>query len=324
MSLVQCGLCPNNCMIPETVKGRCRARMNIGGELYSLVYGKPCAVHIDPIEKKPMFHFLPGSSSFSIATAGCCLSCKYCQNWQISQANPEETPHYDMPPEKVVALAQEKGCRSIAYTYTDPIIFYEYVYDTAVLARKAGLKNILVTCGYINDAPLKELTPLIDGANIDLKGFTEAYYRTVTGGSLAPVMHAIQYMAKHGVIVEVTNLVVPTLNDNLDEIRRMVRWLGEEVSPDVPLHFSRFYPNFKLEHLPATPYETLQAAWAAAREAGLHFVYMGNVYQTEGQETYCPACGALVIKRSGYRILTSNMKGNACAACGAAIYGVFE
>lgn len=323
MSHVQCALCPNNCFIPHLGKGACRVRINIDGKLYSLVYGKPCAVHIDPIEKKPMFHFLPGSQAFSIATAGCCLSCKYCQNWQISQASPEDIPHYDLPPREVVDRAISNGCASIAYTYTDPIIFYEYMLDTAKIAREKGVKNVLVTCGYMNPGPLYEMTPFIDGANIDLKGFSENFYREVTGGSMKPVLESIKYMYQHGVIVELTNLVVPTLNDDLQEIKKMCEWIVSEVSPDVPLHFSRFQPNYKLQHLQATPYETLQQAHDVARESGMKYVYIGNVYQTEGQTTYCPQCRTALIQRAGYRIVDNKLSGQTCPECSETIYGHF-
>lgn len=324
MDRVQCKLCPNECIIPPLGKGRCKARMNLEGKLFSLVYGKPCAVHIDPVEKKPMYHFLPGTGAFSIATAGCCLSCKYCQNWQISQANPEETPHYELPPDLVVERALSSECRSIAYTYTDPIIFYEYMLDTAKLARARGVKNILVTCGYISPEPLREMTPYIDAANIDLKGFTEEYYQTVSQGKLQPVLDCIQYMFRQGVIVEITNLMVPTLNDDMNEVRRMCEWIRDEVSPDVPLHFSRFTPQYKLQNLPATPYESLAEARRIAREVGLKYVYIGNVAQLEGQQTYCPGCGTAVIKRFGYKIMDLNIKEGKCGACGEKIYGLFE
>jgi pyruvate formate lyase activating enzyme len=317
-------LCPNLCIIPPLAKGACRARVNLEGKLFSLVYGKPCAVHVDPIEKKPMFHFLPGTGAFSIATAGCCLHCKYCQNWQISQADPLETPHYELPPELVVERALGANCRSIAYTYTDPIIFYEYVLDTAKIAQSRGVKNVLVTCGYIMEKPMKELTPFIDGANIDLKGFSEEFYLNVTGGKLKPVLDCIKYMYAQGVIVEITNLIVPTLNDDMGEIRKMCEWIKGEVASDVPLHFSRFQPQYKLANLPATPYKTLEEARKVALDVGLKYVYIGNVPQGDGQDTTCPGCHATIIKRVGYTVLENKVAAGACSLCGAKIYGMFD
>ena len=250
---LQCQLCPQECILENYQVGLCRVRINRDDRLYSLVYGKPCTVHVDPIEKKPIFHMLPGSGAFSLATAGCNLTCKFCQNWEISQSGAEETRNSDLPPERVVSLALQKGCRSIAYTYSEPAVFYEYMLDTAKLAHRRGLRNIWVTGGYINPEPLRELAPFVDAANIDLKGFTDEYYRKVCGGRLQPVLDAIELSVKLGILVELTNLIIPTLNDDLDRIGEMCRWIREALGPDVPLHFSRFHPQYRLQKLPPTP-----------------------------------------------------------------------
>lgn len=321
---VQCNLCPRRCKLSHDMRGDCKVRINIKGKLYSLVYGNPCAVHIDPIEKKPIFHMLPGSTAFSIATAGCNLHCKFCQNWAISQVPPEQTRNQDMPPEKVIELALKAGCQSIAYTYSDPIVFYEYTLDTAKIARKHGLKNILVTAGYMNPEPIKELAPWIDAANIDLKGFTEEFYEEMCSATLHPVKRAIELFHKNGVLVELTNLVIPTLNDNHDMIYDMCDWVLNTLDQDVPLHFSRFYPMYKLNNLPLTPKETLEAARQIAFKAGLRYVYVGNIPGTNTENTFCPNCGKVIIERIGYSIINNNLSGSKCTFCGQKIHGIWN
>ncbi len=303
-------------------RGDCRARGNIDGELTTLVYGNPCAVHVDPIEKKPLFHVLPGSASFSIATAGCNLHCRFCQNWEISQRPPEETENYDLPPEKVVAAAGDRDCRSIAYTYNDPIVFYEYMYDTSVLARKQGLKNVMVTAGYINEKPLRELCPVIDASNVDLKGDAD-YYREVCRGTLPPILKTLEVMREMGVWVEITNLIVPTLNDQPEKLKWLTGWIYDHLGPDVPLHFSRFHPMYKLRNLPPTPVETLKTARQIALDGGLHYVYTGNVPGLEGESTFCPGCGKKIIGRIGFQILENNLKNGTCGSCGETIPGIW-
>jgi len=320
---VQCELCPHGCILRPGQRGDCGVRENIGGELKTLVYGIPCAVHIDPMEKKPLFHFLPASPVFSIATAGCNLRCRFCQNWTISQRTPEETNNYDLPPEKLVAAAGRNGCRSIAYTYSEPIVFYEYMYDSSRLAHKAGMKNVMVTAGYINQKPLKELAPLIDAANVDLKGDND-YYRTVCGGTLQPVLDTIILMREKGIWVEITNLIVPTLNDRPEKIKWLVSWVYDNLGPDVPLHFSRFHPMYKLRNLPPTPEQTLKRARQTALEKGLRYVYVGNLRWPEGEATYCPSCGKVVIRRSGYTVLDNHLKNGKCKFCGETIPGVWK
>lgn len=321
MSNVQCELCPRGCVIPPDGRGDCRVRYNRNGELISLVYGKPCAVHVDPVEKKPMNHFLPGSTAFSIATAGCNLHCKFCQNWEISQRSPEETRNYDMPPESVIYEAKQAASKSIAYTYNDPVVFYEYVMDCSKLARKHGLNNIWVTAGYINQTPLLEACKLMDGANVDLKG-DDKYYREIVSGTVKPVQDTIVTMVKEGVIVEITNLIVPTLNDKTEDYKKFVSWVLDAVGPDIPIHFSRFTPMYKLTHLYPTPAETLFAAAELASKMGAHYVYVGNLPPNEWENTKCPGCKKVIIKRRGYRVLENHVGPNGqCDFCKTKIYG---
>ena len=320
---VECTLCPKSCRMAHGQRGDCRVRYNEDGKLYSLVYGKVCAVHVDPIEKKPMYHFLPGTRAFSIATAGCNLHCLFCQNWEISQTDPEDANNTDMPPGKVAALAGRSGSSSIAYTYTEPVVFFEYVEDTSALARERGIRNIMVTAGFINREPLRRLCRVIDGANVDLKGFTEKYYRDVCFGNLRTVLDALVIMREEGITLEVTNLIVPTLNDDMVKIREMCRWMVSELGAEVPIHFSRFSPMYRLKDLPPTPVGTLRRARETALEAGLLYAYTGNVPGDPGEDTFCPSCGKLVIDRYGYRILRNNMVDGKCGSCGEEIYGLY-
>lgn len=321
--IVQCELCPNECIMENGQRSKCRARMNKEGTLYSLVYGKPCAVHVDPIEKKPFFHFLPGTTAFSIATAGCVLSCKFCQNWQISQAKPEDTDTHDLPPEKVVKNAIAYGTRSITYTYTEPTVFYEYMYDTAVLAKKNRIKNTMHSCGYIREKPLRKLSRYMDAADIDLKAFTEEFYLRICGGSLKPVLDALVVLKEEGVWIEITNLIIPTLNDAMKNIREMSRWIQKNLGADVPIHFSRFFPHYKLSNLPPTSLETLTAARKTAMDAGLKFVYIGNM-RDEGENTFCPHCKRLLIERIGYFVKQNNVTDGKCRFCRVPIPGVWS
>ncbi|MEE8637795.1 MAG: AmmeMemoRadiSam system radical SAM enzyme [Candidatus Margulisiibacteriota bacterium] len=322
--VVQCQLCPNLCILPNLARGKCGVRINIKGKLYSLVYGKPVAVHIDPIEKKPLSHFLPGTPVFSIATAGCNLGCIFCQNWQISQVKPEEADHYNLSPEQIVALAKKYNCPSIAYTYTEPTIFYEYMLDTAKLARKTGIKNVMHSCGYINPKPLKELLKYMDAANIDLKAFSEEYYQEMCFGRLEPVLTTLKVIKEEGVWLEITNLIVPGKNDDPKMIRKMVKWIKKNLGPDVPLYFGAFHPHYKLKGVPPTPVKTLEMAYKIAQEEGLNYVYIGNVYGHMTENTYCPKCGKVVIKRQGYKILENNLKNGRCRFCGEKIPGVWK
>ena len=322
--VVQCQLCPNRCIIPNLGRGLCSVRINLEGKLYSLVYGKPVAVHVDPIEKKPLSHFLPGTTAFSISSAGCNLGCLFCQNWQISQVKPEEAEHRNIEPEKLVELAIEAKSPTIAYTYTEPTIFYEYMLATAKLAKKKGLRNIMHSCGYINPAPLKELLKYMDACNIDLKGFSEEYYRQMSNGRLAPVLEALKTVKHQGVWLEITNLVVPGKNDDPKMVRAMCKWIKTNLGPDVPLYFSAFYPQYRLQNLPPTPIDTLEKAYAIAKDEGLNYVYIGNAFGHVKEHTYCPKCGRIVIKRLGFSVEENNALNGKCRFCGHRIAGVWR
>lgn len=321
---IMCTLCPRNCVVEQGKRGYCEVRENRGGIYYSLVYGNPCAVHIDPIEKKPFFHVLPRSSAFSLATAGCNFDCKFCQNWEISQARPEETFNYELPPEEVIKLAKEFRCLSIASTYVEPTIFYEYMHDIGRLTYKEGILNICHSNGYINPKPLRELCKYLDAACIDLKAFSERFYREVTEGSLSPVLNTLKILREEAIHTEIVNLVIPTKNDDLKMIKDMVYWIKEELGLDVPLHFTRFYPQYKLKNLPPTPVETLEKARKLALEEGLRYVYIGNVPGHPGENTYCPNCHKLIIWRLGYRIQQVSLNNGHCAHCGYPIPGIWS
>lgn len=316
-------MCPTECVLDEYQVGGCRTRINKGGVLYSLVYGKPCSVAIDPIEKKPFFHFLPGTTAFSIATAGCVLSCKFCQNWQISQAKPEETDYRDLPPDEVVRNAMFYNCRTITYTYTEPTVFYEYMYDTAQIARKFNIKNTMHTCGYMNEKPLRKLSKYMDAADVDLKAFTEDFYSRICGGRLKPVLDSLVVLRDEGVWLEITNLVIPTLNDDMKKIKEMCQWIVKNLGTDVPLHLSRFFPQYKLKDLPPASLETLENARAVALDAGLKYVYVGNI-RSDAENTYCPKCKKLLIERVGYFVKQNNMPDGKCRFCGTAIAGIWS
>jgi pyruvate formate lyase activating enzyme len=311
-------------LIPEGGRGNCRVRTNIGGKLFSLAYGNPCSVHVDPIEKKPFFHVLPATQAFSIATAGCNLHCLYCQNWEISQRPPEETENLDLPPEAVVNNALQYNCRSIAYTYTDPVIFYEYTYDTSKIAKDKGLLNVLVTAGYIEPEPLSKLCEVVQAIKVDFKGITEDFYKNMCDATLKPVLDNMITIKKLGVWLEMTNLIVPTWNDSEKDIRALCRWVRDYVGVDSPLHFSRFWPMHKLLNLPPTPEESLTRAWDIAKAEGLHFAYTGNIPEHPGNNTYCPKDGKLLIARRGYDVTENHVLNGKCEYCGSDIPGIWK
>jgi pyruvate formate lyase activating enzyme len=321
---VQCELCPKRCLLEPGQSGECRVRINIDGVLRTVVYGYPCSMHIDPIEKKPLFHFLPGTGILSLATVGCNLHCRNCQNWEISQANPEDSQAAFCPPEKLVALARQYNCPSLAYTYTEPIIYYEYTYDTAKLAKDAGLRNALVTAGYINEQPWRQLLKHVDAVTLDLKGITEEFYRKICFATLKPVQEALIVAKDSGVELEVSNLVIPTLNDKPEQLRQLVQWVRTNLGGETPLHFLGFYPRYKMQHLPPTSAETLEMARNIAMAEGMEFVYIGNVQSKDGQNTYCPGCKKLLIERVGYVIMQNRLKDGCCPDCGKEIYGVWK
>ncbi len=326
MREVVCELCPRKCVIPEGGAGDCRVRVNIGGKLLASTYGRPSAMHVDPMEKKPLYHFHPGSPVFSIATAGCNLHCLNCQNWQLSQSGGEEIEEiFNADPVDLVALARDQGCESIAYTYSDPVVFYEYVYDSSILAHEAGMQNVFITAGYINTEPLRRLCKVIDATNTDLKAFDDGFYRKTTGATLQPVLDALVTFREEGVWLEVTNLLIPTLNDDLSMIRRMAKWIRSELGEGTPLHFSRFHPMYRMRNLPPTPGETLDRARQEAMDAGLKYVYIGNISGHMGNSTYCPVDGTLLIKREGFLISEYNLTSDGrCPTCNEPVPGVWQ
>ncbi len=322
---IKCHLCPRNCVLSDGMLGFCRARRPKNGKHYSLVYGNPTSVNVDPIEKKPLFHFLPATNAFSIATAGCNFRCKYCQNWQISQFSPEETTNYQLPPEEVVNKAFQYKCPTIAYTYTEPSIFYEYMLDSAKIAKIRGIRNMYHSNGSLNPEPAEELAKYLDGANIDLKGFTQEFYSKVSEGYLDTVLNTLKILKKNNVWVEITNLIVPTLNDDLDKIKEMSIWVKENLGPDTPIHFSRFHPQYKLRNLHSTPVSTLEKAREIAMGIGLNYIYVGNVPGHVAESTYCPKCKKAVILRRGYTVLEINIDNQGrCKHCSNPIAGVWS
>ena len=320
---LQCQKCPHGCLLGVNEAGICRNRVNYDGKMYSIAYGNPCAVHVDPIEKKPLFHFLPATRAFSIAVAGCNLRCLNCQNWEISQFSPKETQNYDLMPDKVVEQCLSNRCESIAFTYSEPNTFYEYGYDTAVLARAKGIKSVWKSSGYINEKPLRKLCKVIDAANIDLKGYDNDTYRKLNGATLEPVLRTLKVYKEEGVWLEITNLVIPSWTDNLDSIRKMCDWLVANGLAECPLHFSRFTPLYKLNQLPLTPVSTLEKGRDIALAAGVHYVYIGNVPGHSGENTYCHKCGKMIIERRGFSIITNDVVKNKCKFCGERIPGVW-
>jgi len=320
---VVCGICPNRCVLSPGDRSVCRSKVNLDGTLYSLTYGNPCAIHIDPIEKKPLFHFLPQSQAFSLATTGCNFRCLNCQNWQISQAKPHEVRHYELFPSDAVAAALKARSLSIAYTYSEAITYFEYMIATARLAREQGIKNLWISNGYINRPPLLELCKVLDGANVNLKSFDDATYRKLNGGRLKPVLETFQTLHAQGVHFEMTTLVVPGYVDDEEMLKRMCEWILNHVGPDHPLHFLRFSPQYKLDRLAPTPISTLTRFRDIALQAGLRYVYVGNVPEHEGRHTVCHNCGQLLVERQGYHIAAYNLTGNRCKFCNTVIPGVW-
>lgn len=320
---IQCELCPHRCRVSRGKRGLCRVRENRDGKYYSLVYENPCAIHPDPIEKKPFFHVLPGTISYSLATAGCNFQCKFCQNWEISQASPEDVFSYEVPAEMIVKKAKEVGAHSVAYTYVEPTVFYEYMLDIAELTKKAGLLNVTHSNGFINPTPLRNLCKVLDAANIDLKGFSESFYRELCSGELHPVLETLKILKQEKVHLEITNLMIPTKNDEMSSIREMCLWIRKELGPDTPIHFSRFYPLYKLRTLPPTPVSTLEKARAVALSAGLEYVYIGNIPGHEAENTFCPKCKKKIIQRTGYMVGEIHMKAGKCKFCGKPIPGIW-
>jgi pyruvate formate lyase activating enzyme len=324
-STVRCLLCPNQCVIQDGQLGICKDRKNINGKLYSLSYGRIVSLNIDPIEKKPLYHFLPMSTVLSFGTAGCNFSCKNCQNWDIAQASPLEIRSYHYTPQQIVKTAVAQKIPSIAFTYNEPTVFYEYMYETALLAKNYGIKTILVSNGYINPEPLAELIPYLDAANIDLKSFDDKIYIKLNGGRLQPVLNTIKTLKKSGIWLEITNLIVPTYTDDLNMIDNMASWLVDNGCAETPLHFSRFFPAYKLSNLPPTPINTIEEATKIAKKRGMKYVYPGNVLDEKANSTYCPQCDSLLIRRQGYHTsIVGIINDGKCSKCGYKITGVWK
>ena len=321
--LVRCNLCRFNCLISDGACGICAVRENRGGTLYSLVYGRICAEHVDPIEKKPLFHVMPGSTSYSIATMGCNFHCRHCQNYTISQLE-RSTPirGEELMPQDIVQRAIKNGCRSIAYTYSEPTIFYEFAFDTACLAHKAGLKNIFVTNGYISKTALSAIAPFLDAANIDLKGFSDDFYRDIVHARLSEVLDSIIEYRRLGIWLEITTLIIPGLNDSENELKSIADFIVSNLGIDTPWHVSQFYPTYKLTDRPRTPVATLHRARDIGHAAGLRYVYEGNVHGEAGVSTLCPSCSTTLIRRFGYVITSDKISNGTCPECGMPIAGI--
>ena len=322
---IQCDVCPRFCQLRDNQRGLCFVRKREGDQIVLTTYGRSSGFAIDPIEKKPLNHFYPGSSVLSFGTAGCNLSCKFCQNWDISKSREMDTLASFATPEMLADACVKQGCKSIAYTYNDPIIFLEYAVDTAKACAAAGVKNVAVTAGYMSPEARAEFFSVMDAANIDLKAFTEEFYRTLTKSALAPVLDTLRYV-KHetDVWLEITTLLIPGENDSDDELNRQCAWIVENLGPDVPLHFSAFHPDFKMQEVPRTPPATLRRARDIARRHGIRYVYTGNVHDRDGDTTVCPGCGAALIVRDWYDVLEYNLPGGACGGCGYEIAGHFD
>lgn len=320
---VKCLLCPHECLVREGETGLCRTRTNREGVLYSVAYGNPCSVAVDPVEKKPLYHFLPGTEILSLATAGCNFHCLNCQNWHISQVSPLSFQSYDMLPRQVAEMAVSCHAPSIAFTYTEPTVFYEYMFDSAVLAREKGLKTVAVSNGYINLEPLAALIPYLDAANIDLKCFDDKLYRRLTGGRLQPVLDSLLALLGAGVWIEITHLVIPGVTDDPVQFESMCRWLAENGFEAVPLHISRFFPCYKLQDLDHTPLESITRARDIALGCGLKFVYPGNVPSDKENHTRCPGCGRVVVERDHYTLAGLHLTKGSCNYCGATVQGLW-
>ena len=321
---VQCLLCPRECVISDGKRGFCRNRENQGGTLYTLVYGKPAIVDIGPIEKAPLYHFIPGHSRLCLTCASCNLRCKHCQNWYLSQKSFEELDHFSYSPSEIVQQAKKQGLNSVSFTYTEPTVYYEYLYDISSLAKEAGMKTSIVSNGYINREPLLKLLKVLDAVKIDLKGFSEEFYKQVCSASLKPVLESLLTVKKENVWLEVVNLVIPTLNDDPKMIDEMCRWIKENLGAETPLHFTRFLPNYKLMHLYPTAISTLDSAYDIAKKNGLRYVYVGNVAGHVYNSTYCPSCNRNVIHRMHMDVIEMNLVNGKCKFCNTPLQGKWK
>ena len=321
---VKCVLCPRECEVADVERGYCGVRENREGKYQTLVYGALCSANVDPIEKKPLFHYLPGSTAFSIATAGCHIECKFCQNWQISQFRPEQVESILVEPGRLIAAAQARHVPTIAYTYSEPVIFYEYAHDTAALARQQGIGSVMISNGYIQEKPLRELCRHLTGVKIDFKAFSEKFYEETCAGKLKPVLATLETLKDIGIWFELVILLIPTLNDSSEELKQMSEWVVQHLGPDVPMHFTRFHPTYRINNLPSTPVSTLERARQIALDAGAHYAYAGNVPMHPGENTYCHQCKALLIRRTGLRVESNRIQDGKCPDCATLIPGVWS
>lgn len=321
---VECELCPQACRVADRERGECGVRENRGGEYYTLVHSRACSLHLDPIEKKPFYHVLPGQAALSVAAPGCNIECKFCQNWQIAQVRPEQVETVELPPEHLVRLARRHGAPTIACTYSEPVVWAEYVHDIARAGNKQGVRTLLVSNGYINPGPMAEIIEDLAAVKIDLKAFTREFYRETCSGELQPVLDTLELLRKKKVWTEIVVLVIPTLNDSDQELERLTGFVAKQLGADVPVHFTRFHPSYRLQNLPPTPVRTLERAREIGLEQGLHFVYVGNVPGHPGNHTYCPSCGKLLIRRIGYKVLATGLKDGHCPACKTLVPGVWS
>jgi len=322
-STVQCFLCAHSCVIKGNERGRCRTRINVNGELRSLVYGRPVSIHVDPIEKKPFYHFLPGAEAYSLGSSGCPFQCKFCQNWELSQSWPEDYQVSYTPPANIVRSVLSKKVPVISFTYNEPTVFTEYLIDIARDAKKHGLRSTIISCGFMNEAPLAEMCKALDAIKIDLKGYSERFYRTVSNAELRPVLRSIKQISRSRTHLEIVNLIVPTLNDSDRMLKELINWISGELGPDVPVHFSRFHPSYQMLNLPPTPVSTLERARDMAISGGINYAYVGNVPSHPGNHTYCPGCKKTVVRRHGYFLQEMNVKGGRCSFCNRKIAGVW-
>ena len=321
---VKCVLCPRECEVADVERGYCGVRENQDGKYQTLVYGALCSGRVDPIEKKPLFHYLPGTTALSIATAGCNIECKFCQNWQISQFRPEQVPSMKVPPDRLIAECKAAQSPTIAYTYSEPVIFYEYMHDSAALARKNGIGSVMISNGYIQEKPLRRLCHHLTGVKIDFKAFSEKFYRETCAGELKPVLATLEILKDVGIWFELVILIIPTLNDSPDEIKRMSRWVLDHLGPNVPMHFTRFHPTYRITNLPPTPDKTIERCREIAMDTGIHYAYVGNAAMHLGENTYCHNCRHELILRVGFHVIANDIKDGKCPKCNTAIPGIWS